>query len=172
MSANILSWLLFKYCIRRYWDIFKTNPRGKTGRNTFPTTKRILRFFTHIIIFLFILVGSLLCKSTLLLITANMRKNVNMACSTVKVSGQNNQTQCVRLDKRNLTISVNKSCDFLNHGEVYLSEMCDVYTVRWIWAGILVVCTPYVCVFFYNLFQFLFKRKINPTLRAFVIVST
>ena len=146
----------------------------KTSNNT---CQKFLKILTITFIFLMVFGGSVLSKGTILLITSNMRKDLPMDCSTQKhvrsvgEDAQMNETQCVLIDVYNHTVNATRPCTWLQKGTKFKSAVCDTLTIRWIWAGILVICTPYMFVFLKSFLSFMVKRKTWPSLFPFLLVS-
>ena len=112
--------------------------------------------------------GSMLSNGTILLITANMRKDLPMECSSQKLAtsvgetAQMNETQCVLIDVYNQSVNATRPCTWLQKGTKFKSTVCETITVGWIRAGILVICTPYTFVFLKSFLEFC--KKCQPAL--------
>ena len=146
----------------------------KTSKNT---CQKLLKILIIICIFLMVFGGSMLSKGTILLITSNMRKDIPMECSSWKLvpsigeATNMNKTQCVLIGVYNHTVNATRPCAWLQNGTKFKSTVCHTLTVRWVWAGILVICTPYMFVFLKSFLNLIVKRKAWPSPFPFLLVS-
>ena len=106
----------------------------------------------------FIILMTMLSKSSLLLITSNIYKNVTLDCD-IKLSkdGVETVTKCRRVPP-----------DQPRKETFQLSQNVEV---RWLWALFIIITTPYIFTFCKSLWRICFKKTRNPTWTVLFIVS-
>ena len=175
------------------WNVFRiiTSDNEHAGDDLcFEIVRKIFKVMTYVGVFILILCCTLINKSTLLFITSNMRNDLWVHCRKFvyfEAKKQGNDTiyepktayRCLSMNN-NETIGGGENDKCLQYGrnmteidpnQTYQMKICEAITVRWIWAGILLVCAPYIFVFFRSMWKVCFKRKKSPTFAALLLVS-
>lgn len=120
--------------------------------------QKIIKVITSVFLTVFIILMTMLSKSTLLLITSNVNKNVTLDCDiTRSKDGVEIVKKCRRVPPDQPVTE-----------KFQLSQNVEV---RWLWALFIVITTPYLFTFSKSLWRICFKKTRNPTLPIMLIVS-
>ncbi|XP_052081155.1 chitin synthase chs-2-like [Mytilus californianus] len=142
------------------WDVFRITPRDEDSGiddDYISIFRKIVKVFTSIFLSIFIILMTMLSKSTLLLITSNVYKNVTLDCETTRSNdGVETVTKCRRVPP-----------DLPQKEKYQLSQNVEV---RWLWALFIVITTPYLFTFCKTLWRICFKKTRQPTLAVLAIV--
>ncbi|CAC5366536.1 CHS1 [Mytilus coruscus] len=142
------------------WDVFRITPRDEDSGiddDYISIFRKIVKVFTSIFLSIFIILMTMLSKSTLLLITSNVYKNVTLDCEiTRSKDGVETVTKCRRVPP-----------DLPQKEKYQLSQNVEV---RWLWALFIVITTPYLFTFCKTLWRICFKKTRQPTLAVLAIV--
>ncbi|VDI35520.1 chitin synthase [Mytilus galloprovincialis] len=142
------------------WDVFRVTSRDKDSGiddDYISIFRKIVKVITSIFLSIFIILMTMLSKSTLLLITSNVYKNVTLDCETSRSKeGIAIVTKCRRVPP-----------DLPQREKYQLSQNVEV---RWLWALFVVITTPYLFTFCKTLWRICFKKTRQPTLAVLGIV--
>ena len=177
--------LVFREERIKEWNVFREVPiedGHEASEVLFAAFRKIFKVITYTVLFLLILGLIILNKASLLLVTSQVRQGADFPLECQKyqeyVNGElRTFDECVLLPV-NYSLDFDRGClnvtggNVTRLGELYKGEMCPVMILQWIWALVLIQCTPYVLVFLRNLYIVCFKCKKAPTVDAMVFVST
>ncbi|KAK3083083.1 hypothetical protein FSP39_013460 [Pinctada imbricata] len=138
------------------WDVFRITSRDpvKSIDGSFNHLfRKVAKVFTSIFLTVAILVCTMISKSTLLLITSNIYKNVTLKCSRVDFD---HVSECRRVSPEDVG---NQSY-----------QPSQTVEVSWLWALFLVVCTPYLFTFGKCIWRICFKKTRTPTSGVLLVV--
>lgn len=168
------------------WDVFRQVPfesGHEASELIYALFRKIFKLITYVVLFLMILGLIIINKSSLLLVTSQIRSGAEfpLECQTYQefINGElKTFDECVVLpfnSSDDFDIScLNKSAGGTNVtrvGGIYKGEMCQVMILQWVWALILIQCSPYVLVFLRNLYIVCFKKKKTPSVDTMIFVS-
>ncbi|KAK7111424.1 hypothetical protein V1264_011059 [Littorina saxatilis] len=139
------------------WDVFRTFKRQKDeglDDQTISRFRKIVKVICGIFLTLFVLLCTVLSKSTLLLITSSIYKNATLYCT--EVEGGRQFYSCSRAYPDDIK------------GTIY--KFSQNVQVRWIWALFVVIAAPYLLTFIKCSWRACFKTTRTPTFSAFLTV--
>ncbi|KAK3589761.1 hypothetical protein CHS0354_021089 [Potamilus streckersoni] len=138
------------------WDVFRVVPRGKekaADDEYYNVFRKIVKVFVGIFLTVIVLLTTIFSKSALLLITSNVYNNVTLQCERLS---EKDVTKCVRVPPDQP----------VTNKYIFSQEV----VVRWLWALLMVVCTPYLFTFIKCFWRMCFKKTRNPTVKVLLPV--
>ncbi|XP_046338374.2 chitin synthase chs-2-like isoform X1 [Haliotis rufescens] len=140
----------------RTWDVFRIISRDKDTSLDDATVNKLrkgVKVGVGMFLSLFVLVLTVISKSSLLLITSNIYVNVTLYCETY--------------DDEHFTFCARAPPDRMNGTVFRPSQNVEI---RWLWALFIVIVTPYLFTFIKCSWRACFKSTRNPTCKIILTV--